>query len=166
MSSALFLLLPALVVVAQDSGIPGAVEVRSGVFVLRGAPDEQTCVAMKSQHITHVIDLRRDGDPNMNTEWESNRLQGVGIQYMRYAISTRPPAGDLDFLRQYIRELPRGARVLLHCGDGNRAAAVACTWLIMDKGMPLEEAMRISKSAGLQRTDTEEAVRRYVGQKG
>ncbi len=166
MSSALFLLLPALVVVAPDAGIPGAVEVRSGVFVLRGAPNEETCVAMKNQHITHVIDLRRDGDPNLNTEWESSRLQGLNIQYMRYAISTRPPADDFDFLRHFLKELPKGARVMLHCGDGNRAAAVACAWLVMDKGMPLEEAMRISKNAGLQRTETEEAVRRYVSQKG
>jgi len=166
MSRALFLLLPALVLQAQDSAIPGAVEIRSGVFVLRGAPNEETCAALKKQHFTHVIDLRRDGDPNLNSEWESSRLQGVGVQYLRYAISTRPPAGDFDFLRTFLKELPRGSKVLLHCGDGNRASAVACTWLVLDKGMPLEEALRITKAAGLQRAETEEAVRRYVEKKG
>lgn len=166
MSRALFLLLPALVLTATESAIPGTVEVRSGVFVLRGAPNEETCVAMKNQHITQVIDLRRDGDPDLNTEWESSRLHGIGIQYMRYAINTKPPADDFDFLRRFIKELPKGARVLIHCGDGNRAAAVACTWLVMDKGMPLEEALRITKAAGLKRPETEEAVRRYIGQKG
>jgi len=166
MSRALFLLLPALVLQAQDSAIPGGVEVRPGVFVLRGAPNDETCAAIKKQHVTHVIDLRRDGDPNMNSEWESRKLQELGVQYMRYAISTRPPAGDFEFLRTFLRDLPRGSKVLLHCGDGNRAAAVACSWLIMDKGMPLEEALRISKAAGLQLPETEEAVRRYVARKG
>ena len=166
MSRALFLLLPALMLQAQDPAIPGAVEVRTGVFVLRGAPNEDTCVAIKRQHITHVIDLRRDGDPNLNSQWESSRLQEMGVQYLRYAIGTRPPAGDFDFLRTFLKDLPRGAKVLLHCGDGNRAAAVACSWLVIDKGMPLEEALRITKAAGLQLPETEEAVRRYIGSKG
>ena len=166
MSRALFLLLPALMLQAQDPAIPGAVEVRTGVFVLRGAPNEDTCVAIKKQHITHVIDLRRDCVANLNSQWESSRLQELGVQYLRYAIGTRPPAGDFDFLRTFLKDLPRGAKVLLHCGDGNRAAAVACSWLVIDKGMPLEEALRITKAAGLQLPETEEAVRRYIGSKG
>jgi hypothetical protein len=42
---------------------------------------------------------------------------------------------------------------------------VACVWLVMDKGMPLEEALRITKAAGLQMPETENAVRQYVAQK-
>jgi protein-tyrosine phosphatase len=166
MSRALFLLLPALVFQAQDSAIPGAVEVRSGVFVLRGVPNDETCAAIKKQHITHVIDLRRDGEPSLNSEWESHRLQELNVQYLRYAIGTKPPAGDFDFLRTFLKDLPKGSKVLLHCGDGNRAAAVACSWLVLDKGMPLEEALRITKAAGLQLPETEDAVRRYVSKKG
>lgn len=166
MSRALLLLLPALALQAQDSAIPGATEVRPGIFVLRGAPNEGTCAAIKAQRVTHVIDLRQDGDPNLNSQWESSRLQDLGVQYLRYAINTRPPAGDFDFLRSFLKDLPRGSKVLIHCGDGNRAAAVACTWLVLDKGMPMEEAMRISRQAGLQRQETEEAVRRYLGKKG
>jgi protein tyrosine phosphatase (PTP) superfamily phosphohydrolase (DUF442 family) len=151
---------------AQDSAIPGAVEVRSGVFVLRGAPDDTTCAAIKKQHITHVIDLRRDGEPSLNCESESVRMQELGVQYLRYAIGKTPPAGDFDFLRAFLRDLPRGSKVLLHCSNGNRAAAAVCPWLVLDKGMPLEEALRITKAAGLQIPETEEAVRRYISSKG
>jgi protein tyrosine phosphatase (PTP) superfamily phosphohydrolase (DUF442 family) len=151
---------------AQDSAIPGAVEVRPGVFVLRGVPDDTTFAAIKKQHVTHVIDLRCDDEPNLTAQAESLRMQEASVQYIRYAIGTKPPAGDFDFLRAYIRDLPRGARVLIHCGDGNRASAVACVWLVMDKGMPLEEALRITKAAGLQLPETENAVRQYVGRKG
>jgi protein tyrosine phosphatase (PTP) superfamily phosphohydrolase (DUF442 family) len=166
MSRTLFLLLPALVLQAQDSAIPGAVEVRSGVFVLRGAPNEETCAAIKRQRVTHVVDLRRDGEPSLNCESESIRMQEIGVQYMRYAVGKVPPAGDFDFLRAFLRDLPRGAKVLLHCNNGNRAAAVVCPWLVLDKGLPVEEAMRTAKGAGLQLPETEEAVRRYLGSKG
>ena len=166
MSRTLFLLLPALVLQAQDSAIPGAMEVRSGVFVLRGVPDPGTCAAIKKQHITHVIDLRRDGEPNLNCESESVRMQELGVQYLRYAIGKTPPGGDFEFLRTFLKELPKGSKVLLHCSNGNRAAAVVCPWLVLDKGMPLEEALRITKAAGLQLPETEEAVRRYIGSKG
>jgi len=161
-SRMLLLLLPALVLQAQDSAIPGAVEVRSGVFVLRGTPNDETCLALKKQRITHVIDLRRDGEPSLNCESESARMQDLGIQYIRYAIGKVPPAGDFDFLRSLLKDLPRTAKVLLHCSNGNRAAAAVCPWLVMDKGMPLEEALRIAKVAGLHLPETEDAVRRYL----
>ncbi|GLH72496.1 hypothetical protein GETHLI_09980 [Geothrix limicola] len=164
MSRALFLLLPALVIPAQ-AAVPGAVEVRPGIFVLRGVPTEETCVAIGRQHITHVIDLRRDGEPNLDSEWESHRLQELKVQYLRYAIGVRPLASDFDFLRGFIRDLPTGSKVLLHCGDGNRASAVACVWLVMDKAMPIEEALRLTKDSGLQLSETEQAVRRYVAKK-
>jgi hypothetical protein len=137
----MFLLLPALVLQVQASAIPSAVEVRSGVFVLRGAPGDETYAGIKTQRITCVIDLRRDGEPNLNCELESSRLQEMGVQYMRYAIGRTPPAGDFDFLRSILRDLPNGARVLIHCNDGNRAAAVACSWLVLDKGMPLSHPL-------------------------
>ncbi len=166
MSRSLFLLLPALVLQAQNPAVPGAAEVRPGVFVLRGVPIESTYFAIKIQRITHVVDLRRDGEPNLDCQAESIKMQELGVQYMRYAVGKVPPAGDLDFLRAFIKDLPRGSKVLVHCGDGNRAAAVICPWLVLDKGMPLEEALRISKAAGLQLPETEEAVRRYLGSKG
>jgi protein tyrosine phosphatase (PTP) superfamily phosphohydrolase (DUF442 family) len=165
MSRAMLFLLPALVLQAQESAIPSAVEVRPGVFVLRGIPGEETFAAIKKQRITHVVDLRRDGEPNLTCEAEASRLQDMGVQYLRYAVAKAPPPGDFDFLRGFLSQLPRGSKVLLHCGDGNRAAAVVCPWLVLDKGMPLEEALRIAKGAGLQLPETEAAVRKYIGAK-
>jgi len=166
MSRTLFLLLPALVLQAGESAIPNAVEVHSGVFVLRGAPNEATCAAMKKEHITHVIDLRRDEEPDLNCESESSRLQNMGIQYQRYAISKAPPAADFDFLRTILRDLPRGSKVVLHCSNGNRAAAAVCPWLVLDKGMPAAEALRIAAEAGLKAPETQEAIRRYLASHG
>ena len=166
MSRTLLLLLPALVLQAQDSVIPDAVEVRPGVFVLHGVPREDTFAAIKNLHIARVIDLRRDGEPALNSEQESSRLQGMDVQYIRYAITRAPTASDFDFLRSLMRDLPRNAKVLIHCDDGNRAAAVACTWLVLDKGLALEEAILVSRKAGLKFPETEEALRRYLRAKG
>ena len=166
MSRLSLLLLPALVLQAQDSVVPGAVEVRAGVFVLKGAPDDATCKTLKRNRFTHVIDLRRDDEPNLNCESESARLQELGIHYQRYAIGKEPPDGDFDFLRTLLRELPRGSKVLFHCSNGNRAAAAVCPWLVLDKGMPVPEAMRIAMDAGLQLPETEAAVRRYLSRQG
>lgn len=165
MSRTLILLLPALVLQAQNTAIPNAVELRPGVFVLKGLPGPETCEAMKRQRITHVVDLRRDGEPNMNCESESIRMQELGIQYMRYAVGKTPPAGDFDFFRSFLKDLPRNSKVLFHCSNGNRACAAVIPWMVLDKGVPLEEALRVAKTAGLQLPETEEAVRHYIGTK-
>lgn len=160
------LLLPALMLQAPQSAIPGAMEVCPGVYVLKGTPNEGTCLAIKKEHITYVLDLRRDEEPNLDCESESSRLHDMGIRYMRYAISPRPPAVDFDFLRAILRDLPKGSKVLLHCSNGNRAAAAVCPWLVLDKGMSVDEAISLSRKAGLKASDTEAAVRKYLRSKG
>ena len=170
MIRALWLCVPALVLQAQSSLVPGAVEIRSNVFVLRGLPNEETCAAMKRYKFTHVIDLRQDGETNLNCEDESFRVQEAGMSYLRYAISKAPPAGDFDFLRTLIRDLPKGSRVLIHCSNGNRAAAAVCPWLVLDRGVAVDEALNLARKAGLQHPETEAALRTYfaerVGLKG
>ena len=161
-----FLLLPALILQAPQSAIPDAVEVRPGVFVLKGTPNETTCAAIKKQHITHVIDLRRDTEPNLNCESEASRMVDLGVQYLRYAITANPPPADFDFLRAILKDLPKDARILIHCSNGNRAAAAVCPWLVLDKGMSVDEAIALSHQAGLKLPDTEAAVRRYLSSKG
>ena len=166
MYRSLLLLVPALMLQAAESPIPGATEVRPGVWVLRGVPTEEVFAALKGQRITHVVDLRRDGEANFNCEAEASTLGGMSIQYIRFAISTTPPNGDFDFLCSFVKDLPPKSRVLFHCGDGNRAAAAVCPWLVLAKGMPLEEAIQIAKAAGLQLPATEQALRRYFSAHG
>lgn len=166
MSRFTLFLLPVLVLQAQDSIIPRAKEVRPGVFVLRDSPDDGTCQALKRHRFTHVIDLRRDEEPDLNCQSESSRLQDLGIHYIRYAIGKAPSASDFDFLRTLLRDLPRGSKVLVHCNNGNRAAAAVCPWLVLDQGMPATEALRIAQEAGLKAPETEAAVRRYLAARG
>ncbi len=162
-----FLLLPTLVLVqAPPSAIPGAVEVSSGVFVLKGTPHQGLCEILKKEHVVRVIDLRRDDEPNADCDSEGSRLQELGIQYLRFTVARAPSTADFDFLRTLLKETPRGSRILIHCSNGNRAAAAVCPWLVLDKGKTIEEAFSIARDAGLKYQDTEAAVRRYLAANG
>ncbi len=162
MFKAALFVVPALMLVSFDSSIPGAVEVRRGIYVLQGLPDNAVCAAIRRQRITHVVDLRRDGEPDLDCQAEASRMMDMDVRYLRYAVGKAPPAEDFDFLRAFLRDLPARSQVLLHCSDGNRAAAAVVPWLVLDRGMPQEEALRLAHDAGLRLPETEAAVRRYL----
>jgi hypothetical protein len=154
--------LAALVLGASEQPIPEAVEVQSGVFVLKGGATPELYPALKRQRITHVIDLRNDGEIAPKSAFRSTVLQEMNIQYMRYATGRIPPTVDLDFIRTLLKGLPKNARLVVTCVNGSRAAAALCPWLVLDQGVPLEEAMAASQRAGMQMPEMESAVRSYV----
>lgn len=154
------LILPVLMASATPS--PEPIHVKGGVYVLRGVPDASTYQDLKVHRFTHVLDLRQDGeDPHQMAE-ESAALADLGIHYLRYAINVAPPASDFDFLRQILRTLPSGARVLVHCGDGNRASAAVCVHLVLDLGVKVEKATALAHEGGLNHPDTEKALAAYL----
>lgn len=156
------LLLPALVFQAPEAASPALIEVARGVYVLKGVPTPATYVEMKQRHITRVIDLRQDGESPAGALNENVELQAIGAEYVRYAITRTPPAGDFAFLRELLRSQPHSARVVIHCSNGNRAAAAVGPWLVLDKGMAVAEAKRICREAGLQNPETERAMDAYL----
>ena len=158
------LLIPAFILAAPSHGIPGAMEVRPGTFVLNGPMTTEIITAMKAAKITHVINLRQDGEAGFDSEWECQAVSGAEISYCRVAIGRAPSKDDFDLFRMVRTGFPADARVLIHCGDGNRAAAAACAWMILDAHMESEEAVAVAKQAGLARPETEKALRRYLAQ--
>ena len=159
------LFLPALIVNASSAVIPDAMEVHPGFFVLKTAPGPATYAALKKAGITHVVNLRRDGEHGFDSDRESAEVTATGAAYVRLAIGKAPSKDDLDLFRMILGDLPSSAQVLVHCGDGNRAAGALCAWLVLDKGLKLEDAMTLSKQAGLALPETEGAVRKYLGTK-
>jgi protein tyrosine phosphatase (PTP) superfamily phosphohydrolase (DUF442 family) len=158
------LLLPALL--AFEAAPPVITEVGPGLFVLKGVPGPGTYFELKQHRITHVIDLRGDGEMPEDPNLEAGELRNVGADYMRYALGPSPPAADFAFIRDILAGLPRGSRVLLHCSNGNRAAAAACPWLVLNRGMKVQEALDVCRRAGLFRAETEAAVLGYLKAQG
>lgn len=155
--------IPALFLMApQERTFPGLVEVYPRIFVYKGAPNDATWSSARSAGITHVFCVRRDGETGFNPDRDQRVLTTAGIAYMRLAVPKVPTASDMDLFRDIMRELPPQSKVLIHCGDGNRAAGLAFTWMVLDRRMPSEQAWSLAKGAGLAHPDTEQAVRSYV----
>ena len=158
------LLIPAILVAAPYPGITGAMEVRPGIFVLKGLVTPAVIEAMKEAKINYVINLREDGETGFDAQGESSALSETGIIYCRVALGRAPSKDDFDLFRMVLKELPGGSRVLIHCADGNRAAAATCAWMVLDSQMGNEEAIGVARQAGMARQDTEKALRRYLAQ--
>jgi protein tyrosine phosphatase (PTP) superfamily phosphohydrolase (DUF442 family) len=155
-------ILPALVFSVADHPIPGAVEVCPRIFVFKGAPNDTNWADAKTAGITHVLCVRRDGEAGFSPDRDQRVLTMAGISYMRLALGRAPSSSDLDLFRDIMRDLPPDTKLLIHCGDGNRAAALAFTWMVLDRHIPYDQALSQAKLAGLALPETEQAVRKYV----
>lgn len=162
MRRSLFTILSALMLSASASPIPEAVEMRPGVFILKGGATPGIYSALKRQGITHLIDLRSDGEVTAASAFVITTLQEMKVHYMRYATSRIPPVVDLDFIRTLLKDFPKGSRIVVTCNNGNRAAAAVCPWLVLDQHLPMEEVLMASRQAGLTVPETEEAIRGYL----
>jgi len=158
----LLLILSALVLSASTSAIPDAVEMRPGIYILKGGATSEIYSALKRQHITHIIDLRKDSEITPTSAFVVTTLQEMKVHYMRYATSRVPPVVDLDFIRALLKDFPKDARIVITCNNGNRAAAAVCPWLVLDQHLPMEEILMASRRAGLSVPETEEAIREYL----
>lgn len=158
----LLLILPALMLSASAEPLPGAVEMRPGIFILKGGATPDVYPALKRQRITHILDLRKDSEIEPGSAFVITALQEMKVHYMRYATSRIPPAVDLDFIRTLLKDFPKGARIVVTCNNGNRAAAAICPWLILDQRQPADDVLVASRQAGLTVPETEEAIRDYL----
>lgn len=158
------LLIPAIVVAAPSTGISGAVEVSPGTFVLNGPMTAAVIEEMKAAKITHVFNLREDGEAGFDAQAECSSFSESGISYCRVAMGRAPTKDDFDLFRMVRKDLPKDSRVLIHCSNGNRAAAAACAYMVLDLNMEAEEALAMARQAGMVRPETEKALRRYLAQ--
>lgn len=136
------------------------VEIRPGQFVLPGTPDAATLASLKSLGITHVVNLRHPSEGNFSADVDSVRSSGAA--YLSCPLDREPTSVELDSFRVQMSALPPGAKVLVHCATGNRAAGALFTYWVLNQGMPEEEALALARRAGLRNPVTEAAVKAYV----
>ncbi|HJV89588.1 MAG TPA: sulfur transferase domain-containing protein [Holophagaceae bacterium] len=157
------LVLPALIAFqapAQAPALAGAVEVRPGLFVVLGTPSDETFAGLKAAGITHVLNLRTDAEGDFSAN--AAAAQAAGAAYDRCPVDREPSAAALDAFRAKLKALPKGARVLVHCASGNRAAGALFTAWVLDEGLTEEAALALAKQAGLHSPVTEAAAKAYV----
>ena len=159
-----FLALPALIALAP-APLPDSTQVHPRIWVLKGAPTAGTYAGLKAAGITHVINLRRDGEPGFDEHAENAALQDAQVAYIRLAMGRTPTASDLDLFRTILRDLPSNAKILVHCGNGNRAAAAVCAFMVLDQQMQRDRALVLAREAGLAAPETEKALESYLDRK-
>jgi protein tyrosine phosphatase (PTP) superfamily phosphohydrolase (DUF442 family) len=140
--------------------IPGAVEVRPGLFVA-GATTPEMLGALKARGVTAVLNARLDGEADSAADRKF--LDEQGIRFLQCPVGREPDARTLDAFRAAFRALPRSpGAVLLHCSSGNRVAGALYAAWVLDEGMEPGAALALAKRAGLRNPATEAAVKAYV----
>lgn len=153
-------LLSAAFLLLQTPSIHRAVEVRPGVFVLKGGPDAEVFAAAKAAGITHVLNLRKESEGDSSADALAAR--GVAAEYGKCPMDREPKADELDAFRTKLKALPKGARLLLHCASGNRVSGALYAYWVLDGGLEPAQALELAKKGGLSNPATEAAVKAYV----
>lgn len=157
------LLLVAPALVQAPPGLPNAVEVRPGLFVLQVPASEATYRDLRALGITHVLNLRADAEGDFTAQAAVARAQGA--DYGRCPMDREPSEAALDAFRARLKALPKEARVLLHCASGNRVAGALYTAWVLDQSMAEGEALALARQAGLKNAATEAAALAYVARR-
>lgn len=147
---------------ALPAALPGAIEVRRGSYILREVPGPGSVEALKQEHITHVISICRDGDAGFDAQTENRLMSEAGILFSRVSLKRAPTHDDFELFRMVRNSLPAGARVAVHCTDGNRAAVVVVAWLAAEGLVRREEAVDLARRSGMVHPETEQALAAYL----
>lgn len=154
----LLLVTPALAEPPAGLGITNAVEAEPGLLISGQPTAAQIKAAGKAGYRT-VIDLRSPiEDRGFNEE------KAAGKAKMAYTnVEVTPEAltqSKVLFFLMMLREAERP--VLLHCSTGTRSAALYYSWLVLEKGVPEEQALTQAQAAGLRDPLLGETVRTLV----
>lgn len=152
-------LLFALIMV-PSSVSPAPVEIHPGVFVLAGTVEPTSSATLRDAGITHVINLRKPTEGDFTGEAEGLRV--IGVEYAACPTDREPTASEIDAFLDRMKRLPARSKVLVHCATGNRAAGLLLAFWVLDKAMPLDEAIALAHRAGLKNPATEKAVLAYL----
>ena len=150
----------AALLLLQPSPLPGAVEIRPGIFIVKGVPGPETFAALKAAGITHVLSLRNPSEGDFTKDAAATKA--AGADYGACPLDREPTDAALDAFRARLKALPKGARLLVHCASGNRVAGALFTHWVLDEGMDDAKALDLAHQAGLHNPVTEAAAKAYV----
>ncbi|MBI4912306.1 MAG: hypothetical protein HY823_06185 [Acidobacteria bacterium] len=149
-----------LLLASAPSNPPGAIEIRPGLFVVLGTPGPATFAGLKAAGVTHVLNLRREGEADPSGDRAA--AEAAGADYGRCPMDREPGDAALDAFRRRMKALPKEARVLVHCASGNRVAGALFAFWVLDQGLEEARALELARRAGLSNPATERAVKAYV----
>lgn len=130
-------------------GIPNATRPEEGLLIAGQPTARQLKAAARAGYKT-VIDLRQLSEDRGFDEEKAARK--AKLEYTNIAVSPDTLGGPT--IKYFLTVLSNAERpALIHCASGNRAAGLYYAWLVLENGMPEDQAMAQARAAGLSDPD-------------
>ncbi|MGE5234520.1 MAG: protein tyrosine phosphatase family protein [Acidobacteriota bacterium] len=131
-------------------------------LLVSGQPTAAQIAAAGRAGYKTVIDLRAPTEDHGFDEKAAS--EAAGMVYENLPVS--PPSLDAATLDRFIalfRDAPRP--VLLHCATANRAGALYYAWLVLEKGVVPDAALRRAEAAGLKHPELVARIQAVVAER-
>lgn len=141
-------------------GIPGATQPEEGLLMGGQPTAKQLKAAAKAGYKT-VIDLRPLSEDHGFDEEKAARK--AKLEYTNIAVT--PDTLDAPTIKYFLTVLSNAERpALIHCSSGNRAGGLYYAWLVLEQGMPEDQALAQARAVGLGSPDLEARVQELVNE--
>lgn len=133
---------------ADAPGFNGRYFQDSPYFIFCGRPTEGGLAYLKEQGVGTVVNLRTDQEMAEVPFDEAEVVRTLGMNYVRI------PVSGSTFSVQTVDEFAAVLEstrepIAVHCASSNRVGGLWAAYLVLHRGMPIEEAIERGKAAGL-----------------
>ncbi len=146
---------------AEEMAIKNASKPEPGVLAA-GLPTEAQLKGLAQEGYKTVIDLM---PPEENRGFdEPKTAQEAGLRYVNVPITVASlDQASIDTFLGAMRAAEKP--VVVHCASSNRVGALYYSWLVLEKGMPKDQALEKAQAAGLRHPELTEKVQQLVDER-
>jgi len=142
-------------------GIANATFPEPGVMAAGQPTGEQIQLLAEDGYKT-ILDLRAPDEPHGFDEPEAARQNGLAYRNLPVTLETLGHA-TLD---RFFEAMERAERpVVVHCASSNRVGALYYAWLVLEKGVDQDEALKRGKAAGLRQPELIDRITQLIAER-
>lgn len=116
-----------------------------------GQPGEAEFRALKEAGVEVILDIRDPMEPRPVDE--AALVRELGMRYYNVAVVAGRVDDTVMAAVLAVLRKEREATTLLHCASGNRVGGALIPYLMLDQGMPEEDAVMIAMQGGLRSSE-------------
>lgn len=142
-------------------GVTNFRQVKSTV-ACAGATTPEAMRGIRGMGFVSVVNLRQASETGANIEAESAAASTAGLKYIHIPMNAAAP--DPTVFEQFIAaaRVPANQPMFVHCGSGNRAAAVWLAKRLVVDGWTVERASAEAEALGLRNAALKQLVLDYA----
>ena len=146
---------------AEELGIKNATTPEPGVMAA-GLPTEAQVRALAQEGYKTVIDLM---PPEESRGFdEPKAAQEAGLKYVNLPVTLA--SLDQTTIDKFLETMRTAEKpVVVHCASSNRVGALYYSWLVLEKGMPKDQALEKAQAAGLRHPELTAKVQKLVDER-